>query len=248
VLQPSGFLDGLKLSVDYYDIKVDQAIGNLGGQTVVDRCVAGATEFCGLISRDPVSNDITLIRNVLLNVNSIITTGIDIESEYRVQMGAAGNLDLRLLGTIVHDLVTVDSAGSTQRAGMTGWRAGTVAGMPDWTGDLLTTWSKGPLALTMHNRYVPDGIYNNALLGPDQPGYTIAATNSANRNHVDSRFYTDLSGQFKIKGDDSLVLFAAVNNVFDKDPPTAPSIAGNGNFILFDPIGREYRLGLRAKF
>jgi hypothetical protein len=36
--------------------------------------------------------------------------------------------------------------------------------------------------------------------------------------------------------------------VFDKDPPTAPSIAGNGNFILFDPIGREYRLGLRAKF
>src|SRR6185295_9762873 len=62
VLQPSGFLDGLKLSVDYYDIKVDQAIGNLGGQTVVDRCVAGAAEFCGLISRDPVSNDITLIR------------------------------------------------------------------------------------------------------------------------------------------------------------------------------------------
>ena len=29
---------------------------------------------------------------------------------------------------------------------------------------------------------------------------------------------------------------------------TAPSVAGNGNFILFDPIGRSYRLGLRAKF
>lgn len=253
ILQPSGFLEGLRLSVDYYDIKVDQAIGTLGGQTVLDRCFAGAAEFCPLITRAPAVppatiGDVILIRNTLRNVNSVITTGIDIESEYRVQMGAAGNLDLRLLGTIVHDLVTVDSAGSTQRAGMTGWRAGTVAGMPDWTADLLSTWSKGPIALTMHNRYVPDGIYNNALLGPDQPGYSIIAGNSANTNHVDSRFYTDLSGQWKIRGDDQLVLFAAVNNVFDKDPPTAPSVAGNGNFILFDPIGREYRLGLRAKF
>ncbi len=44
------------------------------------------------------------------------------------------------------------------------------------------------------------------------------------------------------------MLYGAVNNLFDKDPPTAPSIAGSGNFILFDPIGRSYRLGLRAKF
>jgi outer membrane receptor protein involved in Fe transport len=71
--------------------------------------------------------------------------------------------------------------------------------------------------------------------------------NSANTNEVSSAFYTDLSGKLEIKGDE-LVVFAAVNNVFDKEPPTAPSIAGNGNFILFDPIGREYRVGLRAKF
>ncbi len=131
---------------------------------------------------------------------------------------------------------------------MTGWRAGTIAGMPDWTGDLLTTWSRGPISLTMHNKYIPSGQYNNDLLGPTDPGYKIDASNSANVNVVDSAFYTDLSGQYQIKGDDSLVLFAGINNVFDKDPPTAPSVAGNGNFILFDPIGRSYRLGLRAKF
>ncbi len=42
--------------------------------------------------------------------------------------------------------------------------------------------------------------------------------------------------------------FAAINNVMDRDPPTAPSVAGNGNFILFDPIGRSYKVGMRAKF
>ncbi len=43
-------------------------------------------------------------------------------------MGNVGNLDLRLLGTIVNDLITVDSAGPTQRAGVTGWRARTQRG------------------------------------------------------------------------------------------------------------------------
>jgi outer membrane receptor protein involved in Fe transport len=247
VFRPSGFLEGLQLSVDYYDIEIDKAIGNLGGQTLVDRCVAGATEFCQYVIRDPGNNQIVQIRNVLLNVNKQITKGYDVEARYRFSMGGAGNVDVGLLGTIVNDLITVDSAGPTQRAGMTGWRAGTVAGMQDWSADLMTTWSRGPLSLTMHNKYIPDGIYNNSLIGPDQAGYAITLSNSANTNHVSSSFYTDLSGQWKIK-DDDLVLFAAVNNVFDREPPTAPSVAGNGNFILFDPIGREYRVGMRARF
>jgi len=99
----------------------------------------------------------------------------------------------------------------------------------------------------MHNKYIPSGLYNNALIGPNQAGYSITLANSANTNEVASAFYTDLSGQFQIKGED-LVAFASVNNVFDKEPPTAPSIAGNGNFILFDPIGRAYRVGMRARF
>jgi iron complex outermembrane recepter protein len=251
VLRPSGFLDGLQVSVDYYDIEVDKAIGTLGGQTVVDRCFQGATEFCSLVTRAPTVNgvigDVTQIVNVLLNANGVITKGIDVEAQYRFDIGSAGNFDVRLLGTIVQDLITVDSAGSTQRAGMTGWRAGTQSGMPDWSTDLLTTWNRGPLSLTMHNKYIPDGLYNNALIGPNQAGYAITLSNSANSNEVKSAFYTDLSGQFQIR-EDNLVVFAGVNNVFNKEPPTAPSIAGNGNFILFDPIGRSYRLGLRAKF
>lgn len=245
VFRPSGALEGLQVSADYYDIEIDKAIAAPGGQTIVDRCFAGATEFCQFITRDAGGN-IVQIRNLLFNLAKQITKGIDIETAYRFQMGSAGNLDLRLLGTIVNDLITVDSAGPVQRAGMTGWRAGTIAGMPDWSADLLTTWSLGPVSLTMHNKYIPDGIYNNTLVGPDQPGYDITKSNSANTNHVSSAFYTDLSGQWTLN--DTLVVFAAINNVMDREPPTAPSVAGNGNFILFDPIGRSYKLGMRAKF
>jgi iron complex outermembrane receptor protein len=250
VLRPGGVLEGLQFSADYYDIEVDDSITTLGAQTVADRCFQGAVEFCPLVTRadpnDPKS-DITLIRNQLLNVNGVITKGVDIEAQYQFAFDSVGTFDMRLLGTIVNDLLTVDTAGSIQRAGMTGWRAGTPPGMPDWSADLLTTWSRGPLSLTLHNKYIPSGQYNNALVGPNEAGYRIDRNNSANINEVDSAFYTDLSGQWKIK-DDALVAYASVNNVFDKDPPTAPSVAGNGNFILFDPIGRSYRVGLRAKF
>lgn len=247
VLRPGGVLDGLQLSVDYYDIQVDDAIGTLGAQTVANRCYQGATEFCPLVDRDPGTGEITRIRNVLLNVNSVITKGIDIEAQYRIGMGAAGSLDLRLLGTIVNDLLTVDSVGSTQRAGMTGWRAGTQPGMPDWSADLMTTWNYGRLSMTVRNKYVPSGQYNNSLVGPNEDGWSLTLLNGANRNTVSARMYTDLSGQFKLR-DDDLVLFAAVNNLFDKQPPVAPSVAGNGNFILFDPIGRAFRMGVRARF
>jgi outer membrane receptor protein involved in Fe transport len=245
VFRPGGALEGLQVSADYYDIEIDKAIGTLGAQTVLDRCYLGATEFCQYVSRDAAGN-LVQIRNVLLNVNKQITKGVDVEAAYRVEMGSAGNLDLRLLGTIVNDLITVDSAGPTQRAGMTGWRAGTQPGMPDWTADLLTTWTRGPLSLTMHNKYIPSGLYNNSLIGPEQSGYDISLNNSANTNEVSSAFYMDLSGQWQFN--DTITAFAAINNVLDKDPPTAPSIAGNGNFILFDPIGRSYKVGMRARF
>ncbi len=247
VLRPGSFLDGLQVSVDYYDIQVDDAIGTLGAQTVANRCNQGATEFCPLIDRDPITGDITRVRNVLLNVNSVITKGIDIEAQYRFGLASAGNLDLRLLATIVNDLVTVDSVGQTQRAGMTGWRAGTQAGMPDYSLDLLSTWSHDRLSFSLHNKYIPSGQYNNSLVGPNEAGYSLTLATSANLNRVASGFYTDLSGQIKLR-DDSLVVFAAVNNVFDRTPPVAPSVAGNGNFILFDPIGRAFRAGLRARF
>jgi len=45
-------------------------------------------------------------------------------------------------------------------------------------------------------------------------------------------------------GDQKLELFGSVNNVFDRDPP--PNLRYTGNGLYFDPIGRAYKIGLRA--
>ncbi|PTS88625.1 hypothetical protein DBR17_04330, partial [Sphingomonas sp. HMWF008] len=43
---------GIRLSADYYDINLDGAISTLGGQVILNRCEAGATTFCSLVTRD----------------------------------------------------------------------------------------------------------------------------------------------------------------------------------------------------
>ncbi|WP_163536029.1 TonB-dependent receptor, partial [Klebsiella pneumoniae] len=44
VLQPS-FLRGFAMSVDYYNIKINGAIGSVAAQTIVDRCNEGIQAF-----------------------------------------------------------------------------------------------------------------------------------------------------------------------------------------------------------
>ena len=251
VIQPEveGVLGRMQLSVDYYDIEIQDSIGVLGAQTIATRCFEGAIEFCSLITRDT-AGFITQIDDSRQNVDKLLTKGFDVEFSYRQPVGTLGDLDFRLLATYVKNLITVDSAGPIDRAGQTGLRAGTIPGIPDYTLDGLVNWANGPLQLSFHGRYIPDGIYNAAFIGPDQPGYNIALGNSSNSNSVPDAWYFDLVGQYDLSRavDGSLVLYGAVNNIGDKDPPRTPGSNGSGNNVQFDPVGRMYKVGLRIQY
>jgi hypothetical protein len=40
-------------------------------------------------------------------------------------------------------------------------------------------------------------------------------------------------------------MYGAINNLLDTDPPEIPGPSGGTNQILFDPVGREFRVGMR---
>ena len=250
VLAPSwGILSRLRISADYFKIKVDDAIGLLGAQTLVQRCVQGATEFCPLVVRDA-SNTVTQVSDVLLNANAVKTKGFDLELDYRQPLGLLGDLSLRMLATVVQELTTRDSAGSLDRAGQTGSRAGTVLGVPDYTLDGVVTYSKGPGSLTFHGRYIPSGSYNVSFIGPDDPNYAVTLPTSVNNNRVPGRFYLDLAATYRIGvgSGREFEVFGAINNLFDRDPPAIPSGNLGTNQVLFDPVGRAFRIGARVHF
>jgi iron complex outermembrane receptor protein len=243
-----GALGRMRLSVDYYNIQVKEAIGQLGAQTLVQRCKDGATEFCPLITRDA-NNNVIQVNDVLVNANQLKTRGIDVEFDYRQPIGNLGDLNLRVLSTIYMDLITIDSAGAQERAGQTGSRAGTLLGVPDYTIDGTLAWTKGPLTIAGQGRYIPSGGFNVAFIGPDDSRYAVTLPTSVNNNRVQGRYYLNLSATYRIslrEGQD-LELFGAINNVFDRDPPAIPSGNLGTNQVLFDPIGRAFKIGARIK-
>ena len=246
VLSPNlSFARSLRFSVDYYTINVRGAISTLGAQVVVNRCNQGATEFCPFVTRDA-SNQLTLVQDVLQNVNRQVDRGIDFEASYNTRLGALGKLDLRLLATRYLEFATIDSIGKTDRVGQTGYRPGTTSGVPDWIVDGFVNWDYQRLSLGLHAHYIPKGIFDVTLLGPEDAGYSPTLANSVNTNRVNGRLYLDLNGSLRLTS--AVELFGVVNNLLDKDPPLDASAQGGTNQVYFDPVGRYFKAGVRVKF
>ena len=245
VLTPGfSFAKSFRVSVDYYDVDIQGAISTLGAQVVINRCAAGATEFCPFITRNG-AGTLTLVQDVLQNVNEQKNRGIDIEASYRQGIGRFGSLDFRVLATHYLELSTKDSVGITDRVGQTGYRPGTTTGVPNWVVDSTITWNLDRLSLGAHGRYISPGIFDVTLVGPEDPGYNITSPSSINTNRVAGRFYLDLNASYR--ANDHLEFFGVINNVFNRDPPLAASAQGATNQVYFDPIGIYFKGGVRLR-
>ncbi|MBO9518709.1 MAG: TonB-dependent receptor [Porphyrobacter sp.] len=251
VLQPEGdFFGRFRASVDYFDIKIKDAISTLGQQNIVTRCYQGDPLSCSLVTRDS-SGAITNITDTFQNVNQLIARGLDIELNYRQPIGDDNALNLRVVANHMRDLITVDAVGPTERAGQTGLRGGTPPGIPDWTVDAMAVFEIGDqYELNANVRWINNGFYNAAFIGPEQEGYSIALPNSSNTNAMPGRTYLNLLATYKMelgertKGD----LFVGIDNVFNTDPPNFPGANGSGNNVLFNPVGRLFKTGLRFNY
>jgi len=251
VLQPrGGFLGRFRASVDWYDINIDDAISTLGQQNIVNRCVAGDALSCSLVTRDA-NNNVTLITDTTQNVNQLIARGIDFELDYNQPLGADNRLSFVVLANYVKDLITIDSVGPTDRAGQTGLRGGTPPGIPDWTVDATARLDLGEsFSFTTHARWINKGFFYPTFIAPGDPGFALTDPNSVNTNSVPSRIFVDLLATVKLHTDwtKGLELYVGVDNVFDEDPPRFPGANGSGNNVLFNPVGRFFKGGIRANF
>ncbi|HEY6813910.1 MAG TPA: TonB-dependent receptor, partial [Croceibacterium sp.] len=253
VLQPGGdgVLGRFKASADYFDIQIDDAISTLGQQNIATRCSQGDPLSCSLITRDA-TGVITNITDTFQNVNSLIARGVDFELAYRQPLSDSSALDLRILATHYNDLVTVDAVGPTERAGQTGLRGGTPPGIPDWTVDAMIGLELGEqFEFNTHLRWINKGFYNAAFIGAEQEGYAITLPNSSSTNAMPARTYVDVVATYHLwrtDDDGDGALYFAVDNLFDTDPPNFPGANGSGNNVLFNPVGRMFRAGVRFSY
>jgi iron complex outermembrane recepter protein len=258
VLEP---MKNLSMTIDYFNIKVDDTIGTIPQATVLAQCLAGNTQFCGLIQRDSLGTlwvqSTGRITSTNLNVGALKTSGIDLALNYNQKLSGWGNLITAFNGTYLQKLTVEPTKGVTlQDANGTPFSSydcvklyGSTCGNPNpqwrhklrfgwatpWNVDASVTWryfGKVTLDATSDNPYL-----NNSFNEPDRV--------------LGARNYFDLSATWNVTK--QLSVLAGVNNVLDKDPPVT-SIAGapfgNGNTYpqVYDALGRRIFLNATFKF
>jgi outer membrane receptor protein involved in Fe transport len=257
VLQPS-WIPGLKLSFDYYDIKVKDAIDIPTSAVAMTICRSGTDPtICTIgVDRTGTPDRVVTILTTYRNINQLNAVGKEFVANYSKDLSEisdklSGNLNTTFNASIVNTLSTELPNGTKREfsnfTGNTGGAANT-NGIPKWRGDAIITYSQTSYSLTAHVSYIPEALQNPDWIGPDQPGYSVNLPNSVNDNNVSSRTYLDLSGRMKVWGgeDHRIELFGGVNNVFDTDPP--PELVYTGNGLYYSPLGRNYKVGLRANW
>ncbi|NTZ43280.1 TonB-dependent receptor, partial [Altererythrobacter sp. SALINAS58] len=103
-----GFMSGLRLSVDYYDIQIDNAIATPSPSDVTAACSLGDATACSNVIRDE-TGTIETIFATAQNIAQFETSGFDIEAAYRTslpdRLGLSGSFHVRALATYVKELV-----------------------------------------------------------------------------------------------------------------------------------------------
>ena len=251
-------IPGLVASVDYYDIELEGAIGQLGTQLIVNLCFEGQTYYCQFVQRlPPPDNTIVTVRRAFVNLNTIDTSGVDFELSYARDLakpifGSAARFGVRALASYLEELSTTDVLGTKlDTAGVNGGERNALeGGAPEWQGSIGVSLKIGNLDFFLQERFISGGlhreIYTTDNLGP----------NSIERNRVPGRNYTDLTVRYSSQiGGGSVDYFLTANNLMDRDPPDSPSRAGAPIGIilgtqptLYDVIGRYVTAGLRVRF
>jgi outer membrane receptor protein involved in Fe transport len=245
VLRPS-FIPRFNLSVDYYDIKVRGAIDTLSSTAIANACKQQSL-LCNLIQFNA-NGSINTVFSTFQNLSRLHAEGYELVTDYNLP-ALGGTLAFQLNGSYVVDLSTIGGTGLVSQLDDVTGNTGTVQniqGVPRWRGDLTVTYSQAKWSVTAHGRYIPKSILDPTKIAPGDAGYDVNNPNSVNINHVDARFYLDLSARYKFGEDDRYEVFGSINNVFDKGEPKQLRLFGNG--LYYDPFGQAYKMGLRARF
>lgn len=240
------WLPGLSLSLDYFDIELEDEIGGISIQNIIDNCFAGQTEFCDFVIRDN-TGDITEIRNVPFNIAESRVSGWDLEVNYSMELGP-GSLRLRTFAAYVDKLSrgAPGTASFISRRGEVGNNAGAAgAGSPEWQGvGNIVYQTDGGTNYGATVRYV-----GSAKIESDLSSLQLAGNDVSSRTYLDlnaSHTFDTASGSYQVYG--------AVDNVFDRDPPIIPSLQGTAAFdtptnaAIYDTLGRMIRVGVRVNF
>ncbi|HEY9236474.1 MAG TPA: TonB-dependent receptor [Phenylobacterium sp.] len=247
-------LSRMSASVDWYSIKVKDAVGSLPIKNAFQFCfnAGGANPnfdptnyYCQLIARNRASGVPLNPVQPLLNLGQFETTGVDFQFDWSANLADMGlgdnagslavNVALGYLDTF--KIQTLPGAGTFDYAGTWGTAVESSAGQahPEWKSVTTATYTWGPASVGLRWRHI-SAMDNSALV--------VTPTSTA--HGVKAYDVFDLNARATLPWDTELRF--GVNNLFDKAPPQAGNEEGNYDAQNYDVMGRAYYIGLRKRF
>jgi iron complex outermembrane recepter protein len=264
VIATPSFVEGLTISVDYFDITINDAIATVPPQTSLNQCIAtGNPTFCDLIVRDTFgslfltntppagsTSQFAGIQATNANIANVSTRGLDVAVAYNVDLGGWGSLNTNYVSTFLFELASIPVPGVTTSVECKGLYAGQ-CGNPnaEYRHRLLTTWqTPWNVDMTATWRY---------MSGVDQdsgtPSVSTGGTPSPSGNVLDDSFdpasYLDIAARWYVR--ENVTLRAGINNVMGRDPELTTFGGGfaNGNTMagVYDTAGRFFFFGVNLQ-
>jgi outer membrane receptor protein involved in Fe transport len=244
VLTPD-FLPGFTASVDYYRIRVTNAITNLSGSTpdIQDICInsGGTSPYCTLLVRPypytntTLANFPTLVKTESINSASVRTEGVDIELDYSFDMadlisGVPGSMSLRNLTSYQPFITTGNYPGAEdtfqampklRNTGLLSYKLG------DWGVNLQDTWFSG---------FAPQTAAGQVYVNPHLHSFNTLDVS------IDKQLYSDSN---------ALDLYFSVQNIMNAQPDIAAPLTTATGLTYPVPksenaMGRYFIIGIRG--
>jgi len=226
VWQPE-FVDGLSVTVDYFDIKITNAITEPSGSVKLLQCYESdnlSNEFCGPQhqQRNPVTGVIDFLSAQKTNAGSERVKGVDVGVVYNFEAMEMNN-------TIDVQVSYLDTFERTAFVGDTpfvlnGFIGAGFGGYPTWR------------ALTSFNTAAEDwsATYSIQYIGS---GNDFFATDGIG-SHMGAVMYHNIQGTYNLM--ENLVVSAGIDNLLDKKAPRVASWTdGNTDTMTYDLAGRR---------
>ncbi|WP_266169805.1 TonB-dependent receptor plug domain-containing protein [Dyella subtropica] len=249
VYSPS-YVDGLNLSLDWYNIRIKNIITSVTSNDVLNDCyLRNIQASCGMFSRDA-NGQVINLTHTLANRGHRETEGYDFNVTYRLPKLSFGQFKVNLdTNYVSKDNATLSNGVISYNAGQySTWRIRSNANL-DWTyGDFGATWG-----VRYYSGLKEDCSYD--LTGGAEcglPNYVSPGVGITPKRQVGGIAFNDLSVRWTAPWNGTISVGA--NNVFDRKSPifyTASSnSSGNSSFVgnpSYD-IGRFWYVRYNQKF
>ncbi len=249
VLTQPDWLPGFSASVDFFDIKVNDVISSLSAQQEVDLCVAGNQEICSAMVLNSTAVNGNYVTVQAFNLASLSTKGYDIEAQYRFKLaslGLPGTFTVRALGTHTDSFLTNPGVIGTIPSESAGVNQGAT---PTWKVLGVQSWENDKITVNLTERWISDGVYNNEWIEcqTNCPVATITHPTIYD-NKMKGATYIDIGATYAVSK--KITAYAKVDNLLNVDPVPSPqtNVTYGVNPLLYDVLGRMYRVGVRYNF